>query len=175
MIVIKTSNRSIVQDCLLWSPILYSWSETRLTMNWYYLQAECKRSPQKRFNPVLIGQYQYKQAGCHNPLQPCSRAARKWRKNEEMRGNGERMRKWTENEEMDREWGKFFLSVRAKNPINIQCCAVCTSIQKDKSIRTDKNPYSILREIFIPNRSYLYLESLIPWFMYFKTRSTMWI
>ena len=36
-------------------------------------------------------------AGCHNPLQPSSRAARKWRKNEEMK------RKWRENEEMERE------------------------------------------------------------------------
>jgi len=45
--------------------------------------------------------------GCHNPLEPWSRAARKWRGNEEMkrkwRGDGDRMRKWTENEEMDRE------------------------------------------------------------------------
>ena len=39
--------------------------------------------------------------GLHESLQPCSRAARKWRENEEMkrkrRGNGERMRKWREN------------------------------------------------------------------------------
>ena len=45
--------------------------------------------------------------GCHNPLQPCSRAARKWRKNEEMkrkwRENEEMKRKWRENEEMERE------------------------------------------------------------------------
>ena len=26
----------------------------------------------------------YTCTGCHNPLQPCSRAARKWRENEEM-------------------------------------------------------------------------------------------
>ena len=47
--------------------------------------------------------------GLHESLQPCSRAARKWRENEEMkrkrRGNGERMRKWRENEEINREWG----------------------------------------------------------------------
>ena len=40
-------------------------------------------------------------------LQPCSRAARKWRENEEMnrkwRENEEIERKWKENEEMDRE------------------------------------------------------------------------
>ena len=36
-------------------------------------------------------------AGLHESLQPCSRAARKWRENEEMR------RKWRENEEMERE------------------------------------------------------------------------
>ena len=49
------------------------------------------------------------QPGLHESLQPCSRAARKWRENEEMkrkrRGNGERMRKWRENEEINREWG----------------------------------------------------------------------
>ena len=43
----------------------------------------------------------YLEAGLHESLQPCSRAARKWRENEEMkrkrRGNGERMRKWREN------------------------------------------------------------------------------
>ena len=41
------------------------------------------------------------ETGLHESLQPCSRAARKWRENEEMkrkrRGNGERMRKWREN------------------------------------------------------------------------------
>ena len=46
--------------------------------------------------------------GCHNPLQPGSRAARKWRENEEMerkwRENEEMKRKWTENEEMERRW-----------------------------------------------------------------------
>ena len=40
------------------------------------------------------------ETGLHESLQPCSRAARKWRENEEMkrkrRGNGERMRKWRE-------------------------------------------------------------------------------
>ena len=36
-------------------------------------------------------------AGLHESLQPCSRAARKWRENEEMR------RKWRENEEMERD------------------------------------------------------------------------
>ena len=37
-------------------------------------------------------------AGLHESLQPCSRAARKWRENEEMK------RKWRENEEMERKW-----------------------------------------------------------------------
>ena len=36
-------------------------------------------------------------SGLHESLQPCSRAARKWRENEEMR------RKWRENEEMERD------------------------------------------------------------------------
>ena len=36
-------------------------------------------------------------AGLRNLLQPCSRAARKWRENEEIE------RRWRENEEMDRE------------------------------------------------------------------------
>ena len=36
-------------------------------------------------------------AGLQKLLQPCSRAARKWRENEEM------MRKWRENEEVERE------------------------------------------------------------------------
>ena len=35
--------------------------------------------------------------GLHESLQPCSRAARKWREIEEMR------RKWRENEEMERD------------------------------------------------------------------------
>ena len=46
-------------------------------------------------------------AGLHESLQPCSRAARKWRENEEMkrkwRENEEIERKWRENKEMDRE------------------------------------------------------------------------
>ena len=46
-------------------------------------------------------------AGLHESLQPCSRAARKWRENEEMkrkwRENEEMKRKWRENEEMERE------------------------------------------------------------------------
>ena len=41
-------------------------------------------------------------AGLHESLQPCSRAARKWRENEEMR------RKWRENEEMERDWLSTF-------------------------------------------------------------------
>ena len=44
--------------------------------------------------------YKYKThntPGLHESLQPCSRAARKWRENEEMR------RKWRENEEMERD------------------------------------------------------------------------
>ena len=40
--------------------------------------------------------------GLHESLQPCSRAARKWRENEEMR------RKWRENEEMERDWLSTF-------------------------------------------------------------------
>ena len=40
--------------------------------------------------------------GRHESLQPCSRAARKWRENEEMR------RKWRENEEMERDWLSTF-------------------------------------------------------------------
>ena len=46
-------------------------------------------------------------SGLQKLLQPCSRAARKWRENEEMkrkwRENEEIERKWRENEEMDRE------------------------------------------------------------------------
>ena len=36
--------------------------------------------------------------GLRESLQPCSRAARKWRENEEMK------RKWRENEEIERKW-----------------------------------------------------------------------
>ena len=47
------------------------------------------------------------EAGLQKLLQPCSRAARKWRENEEMkrkwREYEEIERKWTENEEMERE------------------------------------------------------------------------
>ena len=39
----------------------------------------------------------YKEAGLQKLLQPCSRAARKWRESEEIK------RKWRENEEMERE------------------------------------------------------------------------
>ena len=46
-------------------------------------------------------------AGLRDPLEPWSRAARKWRENEEMkrkwRENEEMKRKWRENEEMERE------------------------------------------------------------------------
>ena len=49
----------------------------------------------------------YYNSGLQKLLQPCSRAARKWRENEEMkrkwRENEEIERKWRENEEMDRE------------------------------------------------------------------------
>ena len=49
----------------------------------------------------------YFKAGLQKLLQPCSRAARKWRENKEMkrkwRENEEIERKWRENEEMDRE------------------------------------------------------------------------
>ena len=45
---------------------------------------------------------QWGQTGLHESLQPCSRAARKWRENEEMR------RKWRENEEMERDWLSTF-------------------------------------------------------------------
>ena len=45
--------------------------------------------------------------GLHKLWQPCSRAARKWKENEEMkrkwRENEEMKRKWRENEEMERE------------------------------------------------------------------------
>ena len=48
-----------------------------------------------------------RKSGLQKLLQPCSRAARKWRENEEMkrkwRENEEIQRKWRENEEMDRE------------------------------------------------------------------------
>ena len=44
----------------------------------------------------------HRSAGLHESLQPCSRAARKWRENEEMR------RKWRENEEMERDWLSTF-------------------------------------------------------------------
>ena len=41
-------------------------------------------------------------------LQPCSRAARKWRENEKMRRkwreNEKMKRKWRENEQMERKW-----------------------------------------------------------------------
>ena len=40
--------------------------------------------------------------GLHESVQPCSRVARKWRENEEMR------RKWRENEEMERDWLSTF-------------------------------------------------------------------
>ena len=39
----------------------------------------------------------YTIAGLRNLLQPCSRAERKWRENEEMK------RKWRENEEIERK------------------------------------------------------------------------
>ena len=38
------------------------------------------------------------QPGLRNLLQPCSRAARKWRENEEIE------RKWREYEEIERKW-----------------------------------------------------------------------
>ena len=38
------------------------------------------------------------ESGLQKLLQPCSRAARKWRENEEMK------RKWRENEEVERKW-----------------------------------------------------------------------
>ena len=51
---------------------------------------------------VLQSVTEYYRAGLHESLQPCSRAARKWRENEEMR------RKWRENEEMERDWLSTF-------------------------------------------------------------------
>ena len=49
----------------------------------------------------------YSCTGLQESLQPCSRAARKWRENEEMkkkwRENEEIERKWRENEKMERE------------------------------------------------------------------------
>ena len=44
------------------------------------------------------GRIGHEVAGLRNPLEPWSRAARKWRENEEMK------RKWRENEEMKRKW-----------------------------------------------------------------------
>ena len=49
----------------------------------------------------------YLGAGLRNPLEPWSRAARKWRESEEMkrkwRKNEEMKRKWRENEEIERD------------------------------------------------------------------------
>ena len=57
--------------------------------------------------------FKYGLSGLHESLQPCSRAARKWRENEEMkrkwRENEEMKRKWRENEEMEREIHSHFL------------------------------------------------------------------
>ena len=44
----------------------------------------------------FVGNNMY--SGLHKLLQPCSRAARKWRENEEMK------RKWREYEEIERKW-----------------------------------------------------------------------
>ena len=56
---------------------------------------------------ICVGVFLCVCAGLHNPLQPCSRAARRWRKIEEMkrkwRENEEMRRKWRENEEMERD------------------------------------------------------------------------
>ena len=52
--------------------------------------------------PVLYQDLCRNTPGLHESLQPCSRAARKWRENEEMR------RKWRENEEMERDWLSTF-------------------------------------------------------------------
>ena len=61
---------------------------------------------------VILAFFRHSSVSCTYPglqklLQPCSRAARKWRENEEMkrkwRENEEIERKWRENEEMDRE------------------------------------------------------------------------
>ena len=61
------------------------------------------------FIPPILKGYTRRNAGLQKLLQPCSRAARKWRENEEMkrkwRENEEIERKWRESEEMEREWG----------------------------------------------------------------------
>ena len=51
---------------------------------------------------LVISSLSSSSSGLHESLQPCSRAARKWRENEEMR------RKWRENEEMERDWPSTF-------------------------------------------------------------------
>ena len=56
----------------------------------------------KKKNALKLVFHVYFLPGLHESLQPCSRAARKWRENEEMR------RKWRENEEMERDWLSTF-------------------------------------------------------------------
>ena len=78
------------------------WLELRY-YNYHYHYHLIKRWFKKKVT-IMMGWWE---AGLHESLQPCSRAARKWRKNEEMRGYGERMRKlkrkWRENEKMERD------------------------------------------------------------------------
>ena len=66
----------------------------------------------------------YSNSGLRNPLEPWSRAARKWKENEEMK------RKWRENEEMEREGGKVKIS-RIKQIAEIYFFMAETSPQSD--------------------------------------------
>ena len=49
----------------------------------------------RKLGSIFLG---IEESGLHKLWQPCSRAARKWGENEEMK------RKWRENEEMKRKW-----------------------------------------------------------------------
>ena len=76
---------------------------------WYYIARKLYKLPHQTlaFNGkptwhVLRVFLSHLLPGLHESLQPCSRAARKWRENEEMR------RKWRENEEMERDWLSTF-------------------------------------------------------------------
>ena len=75
----------------------------------HYHNKERRKTHQSRQKRKNLAQHLgwYHAPGLHESLQPCSRAARKWRENEEMkrkwRENEEMKRKWRENEEMERE------------------------------------------------------------------------
>ena len=61
----------------------------------------------KALSRIFVEETETVVTGLQKLLQPCSRTARKWRENEEMkrkwRENEEIERKWRENEEMERE------------------------------------------------------------------------